>query len=71
MWIRRKAAAAGGARLAPAMGMAPATCAEPASFSTSSFPVSAEEHPAARRIRRANELADAMRPTGGRHRRED
>jgi hypothetical protein len=33
-------------------------------------PAPTEEHPALRRIRRANELTDAMRPTGGRHRLE-
>jgi len=32
------------------------------------FPAAIEEHPAKRRIRRANQLADDMRPTGGRHR---
>jgi hypothetical protein len=34
----------------------------------SSVDVLAVEHPAKRRIRQANELADAMRQTGGKHR---
>jgi len=32
------------------------------------FPAAVEEHPAKRRIRRSNEIAEAMYPTGGRHR---
>jgi hypothetical protein len=32
------------------------------------FPGAVEEHPAKRRIRRANQLANEMRETGGRHR---
>ena len=34
------------------------------------FPAAVEEHPAKRRIRRSNDIADAMRQTGGRHRLE-
>ncbi len=34
------------------------------------FPDATEEHPAKRRIRRSNELADEMRQTGGRHRQD-
>jgi hypothetical protein len=34
------------------------------------FPAAVEEHPAKRRIRRSNELSDAMRQTGGKHRLE-
>jgi hypothetical protein len=40
------------------------------SVSEAPVPPSSEEHPALRRIRLANEIADAMRSSGGSHRQE-
>lgn len=64
MWNRRKPARTG--IPAPAV-----PTGDTVSLLEFYFPMAIEEHPAKRRIRRANELADAMRQTGGRHRRAE
>jgi hypothetical protein len=62
MWTRRKPSRTAGP--APVAAVGPDTV----SMLELWFPAAIEEHPAKRRIRRANELADEMRQTGGRHR---
>ena len=71
MWNRRKpATGAPRGRRHPSSpgGSAPAGAQDAASLLESYFPAAVQEHPAKRRIRKANELAYAMRQTGGRHR---
>jgi len=71
MWNRRnKAAAASAAAPSATPSATPSADLEQASLLETFFPGAVEEHPAKRRIRRSNELADAMRQTGGRHRLE-
>jgi hypothetical protein len=65
MWTRRKRTVSG--------ALATDTRSEdpvqdPVSLLEWYFPAAIEEHPAKRRIRRSNEIAEAMYPHGGRHR---
>jgi hypothetical protein len=73
MWKRRKPSAdSRRGRVESLIGPAIPAPAAPAEDSGSwlefHFPGATEEHPAKRRIRRSNELAEQMRQTGGRHR---
>ena len=65
MWTRRKRNVSGAPATDPG---SEGPVQDPISLLEWYFPAAIEEHPAKRRIRRSNEIAQAMYPNGGRHR---
>jgi hypothetical protein len=71
MWSLRKPAGRGGTdRGGTPIPTAEAATRDPASTIELYLPPERPQHPAHRRIAQAAELADAMRQTGGKHRRD-